>query len=170
METGSLLGDLLSIFLSIGSPVWVCSSLAYAVLFRRAVHKRFEHLRALSTNSPCQSAKKHLLQKYNAAETIFKSLLQAPVRLSSRPGFLSSLIALPQNLHWWVIAAAKITAGQRRVDAPYIGQNAIAALCWLLSIIANFGNTPGGLEGNPNSTEWLVFMGTVFLWLVSTFS
>jgi hypothetical protein len=173
MQTGSPWGDGLAIVLSIGSPIWVCASVAHAVRFRCAIYKRFEKLRTEASSSQFLINAGNLVERYNAAETILQSFLQAPVRLSTRPGFLSSMIALPQNHGWWITGAAKLSAGQRRIEATFVAQNAIAVVAWLLSILADFGSIPGApgapalLPGNPNSAEWQICMGTLWLWLVS---
>ena len=170
MQTGSASGDVLSILISIGSPLWICASIAHAILFRRAIHKRFEKLRIDATSTRLFIPSSTLVERYNAAETILQSFLQASVRLSTRAGFLSSMIALQQNHGWWITSAAKISAGQRRIDATFIGQNMIAIVTWLLSIVANFGSIPGapaGTAGQSNNSEWQICMGTLWLWLVS---
>jgi len=170
MQTGSILGDLLSILFSLGSPVWICSSIAHSVLFRRAIHKRLEKLRVDAISNQSGHDVAPFIEQCDAAETILQSFLQAPIRLSTRPGFLSSLIVLPQNHGWWPTTAAKIETGHRRIDAPYIGQNMIAVITWLLSILVDFESIPGSIPGNSGSAEWQICMGTLFLWLVSNFS
>jgi hypothetical protein len=171
MQTGSVLGDILSIFGSVGSPIWICSSIGHAVLFRRTIHRQVDSLRGylVFQDTPCKAAREYLMQKLNAAEDIMKAFLQAPVRLSRRQGYVNSILILPQNQHWWITAAARINAKQKRIDAPYIGQNAIAVLIWIISIAVDLGKIPGNKQANanPSSPSWQVCMGTLFLWLVS---
>jgi hypothetical protein len=170
MQTGSVLGDILSIFLSLGNPIWICSSIAHAVLYRRAIHTRFEKLRRDAVAKSSGNDVALFVEQCDAAEVILQSFLQAPVRLSTRPGFLSSLITLPQNHGWWLTAAEKIKSGQRKIDATYVGQNMIAIISWLLSILVDFGSIPGDVSGNTNSAEWQISMGCLFLWLfIATF-
>jgi hypothetical protein len=65
-----------------------------------------------------------------------------------------------------VAAAADIKALWRRIDAIFITQTFIAALAWVLAIIADFWSVPGSASSS-NSVEWQICMGTLWLWVVS---
>ena len=192
LQTGSGPGDLISIFVSIGAPVWTCSSIGLTILFRRAIRKKFDRLRAglrknlvscprgaafleerrqrferLQTySSPDLSGSEFLEERYNAAQIILQSFLQSPVRLSNRYGFLRGLVESPENHWWWIAAAGKIKAWRRRMDSPFIAQCVIAVLAWFLAIVADFWSVPGQ-SASPNSAEWQICMGTLWLWVVS---
>jgi hypothetical protein len=101
-----------------------------------------------------------------AAKNILQSIIQAPVRLNTRPGFLSGLITSPQNHWWWLAASNKIKALWRRIDVIFIAQTFIAALAWVFAIIADFWSLPGAASSS-NSSEWQICMGTLWLWVVS---
>jgi len=167
-QTGSYSGDLLSILLSIGSPVWISSSVVLAVLYRRAVSTRFGRLEAKLISGPSGSVFLQLAKRCEAAKVILQAFIQAPVRLNPRPGFLSSLITSPENHWWWIAAAGEIKALWRRIDAVFIAQTFIAALAWLLAIIADFWSLPG-LETSSGSAEWQICMGSLWLWVVSKY-
>jgi hypothetical protein len=136
------------------------------VLFRQAVRQRFDALRDNLVSSPSGGYFLHLAEQCKAAQTVLQSFLQAPVRLSARAGFLSSLIVLPKNDPWWIAAAADIRALQRRIDAIFISQSAVAVLAWVLAIAADFYSVPGQIA-SANSSEWQICMGTLWLWVVS---
>lgn len=159
LQTGSRLGDVLSLLISLGSPTWTCASIGVTVLFRRAIRKRFDHLRAVPVSCPIGDAflednrvrherdgaryafaggPAYLEERYNGAQIILQGSLQAPISLSTREGFLEDLIASPRNHWWWVAASEKLTAWQRRLELTFITQSVVAVLAWLLAIIADF--------------------------------
>jgi hypothetical protein len=158
----------LSILISLGSPAWICSSLALAVQFQRVVRQRIKRIRKELTTGPTAAYFKWIDSRCQAADTILQSSLQAPVRLSSREGRLSNLIASPENHEWWTVAAANITALQRKIDMVFVAQSAAAALAWVLAIVGDFSSLPGEVA-SANSSEWQICMGSLWLWLVSNF-
>jgi len=166
-QTGSTYGDLLSIFISIGSPVWISSSVALAILFRHAVGARFDRLHAklVPDNGPSGTIFLHLAKRSKDAKIIVQAFPQSPVRLNQRPGLLSSLIVSPENHWWWFAAAAEIKAMWRRIDAIFIAQTFIAALAWVFAITADFWSLPGAASSD--SSEWQICMGSLWLWVVS---
>jgi len=136
-----------------------------AVLYRRSVRLRFDRLeKTLRTGH--NVIFEQLRLRCEAAKIILQAFVQAPVRLNTRPGVLSSLIASPANHGWWIAAAADIKALWRKIDAIFIAQSLIAALAWVLAIIADFWSLPGAASSS-NSDEWQICMGTLWLWLVS---
>ncbi|KAF8847427.1 hypothetical protein BDZ45DRAFT_754919 [Acephala macrosclerotiorum] len=151
-----------SIFLWIGSPAWISSSVLLAILYRRSVRTRFHRLEAKLRSPPTGTIFLHVAERCEAASTILQSFIQAPIRLSPREGVLSSLITL--NHWWWVAAAVEIEALWRRIDAIFIAQTFIAALAWVLAIISDFWSIPG-LASSSNSVEWQICMGTLWLWV-----
>lgn len=140
------------------------SSVFLAVLFRRAVRDRFDGLKEkfrLGRFLPDAHE-----ERCEAAKTIVEAFVQASVRVNPQSGMLSSLIVSPQNHRWWVAAAADIKSSWRRIDAVFIIQIKIAALAWLLAIIADFWSIPGS-RSSSTSAEWQICMGTLWLWVVS---
>jgi hypothetical protein len=135
------------------------------VLFRRAVRRRFDRLHAKLVSPPSGAVLLHLARRCEAAKDIVQAFIQAPVRLSLREGYVSSLIVFQQNHWWWITAAEKINALWRRIDAMFIAQIIVAVLAWVFAIIANFWSLPG--QASSNSAEWQICMGTLWLWLVS---
>jgi hypothetical protein len=166
-QTGSRRGDILSIFVSIGSPAWISSSVFSAVLYRRAIRRRLARLRHYLVSGSSGTVFVHLAERCAAAQTILQAFQQAPVRLSTRPGFLSSLITALENHWWWTIAAADVTGKQRRVDAIFIAQSVTVVAAWLLAIVGDFSSVPGQ-SASANSSEWRTCMGTLWLWMVSS--
>jgi hypothetical protein len=164
-QTGSNYSDILSIFISIGSPSWILSSVLLAVLFRRAINTRFDRLNAKLRSGKSGSIFLQLAERCKAAKIILQAFIQAPVRLNRRPGGFSSLITFPENHWWWLAAAEKIEGLWRRIDAVFIAQTFIAALAWVLAIIADFWSLPS--SASSNSSEWQICMGTLWLWVVS---
>ncbi|OCK74128.1 hypothetical protein K432DRAFT_447470 [Lepidopterella palustris CBS 459.81] len=163
-QTGSRRGDVQSILISIGNPAWIFSSITLAALFCRTIRQRFDRLRTNLVSGPSGALFFYLAERCKAAQTILQSFLQAPVRLSTRPGFLSSLILSPENHWWWIAAEADLRALQRRIDAVFISQSIVAVLAWVLAIVADFWSNPG-TSASPNSSEWQICMGTFWLWL-----
>ena len=118
--------------------MWIISSVALSILFRLEVRRRFDGLCA--NISPARSG---ILLIYfaklcDAAKIVVQAFDQAPIRLNPRPGFLCSLIASAENHWWWFAAAAEAKAFWRRVDAVFVVQTIIAAIAWILAIIADF--------------------------------
>ena len=165
-QTGSRRGDILSILISIGSPAFISSSLFIGVLYQRAVHKRIARLRHYLVSGPSGTLFVHLADRCKAAQMILQLFLQAPVRLSTRPGWLSSLITAMENHGWWANAANDIEARQKRVDAVFIAQSVAAVAAWLLAIVGDFSSLPGQMA-SASSSEWQICMGSLWLWIVS---
>ncbi|RDW85315.1 hypothetical protein BP6252_02905 [Coleophoma cylindrospora] len=138
-QTGSIFGDVLSLFISVGSPAWICANVGLAVLF--SLHVRTSE----------------------AAKVILQAFIQAPVRLNPRPGYLSNLIICPENHQWWITAAAEIKSFWRKIDTVFIAQVFLAVLAWVLAIIADFWSLPGAASSS--SAEWQICMGTLWLWV-----
>ena len=165
-QTGSRHGDALSILISIGSPAWISSSVFLAVLYQHGVRRRFTRLHQYLVSGRTGVIFFQLAERCKAAQTILLAFLQAPVRLSTRPGYLSSLITAPENHWWWIDAARDIRLYQRRIDMIFIAQSAAAASAWVLAIIGDFSSAPGEMA-SPNSSEWQICMGSLWLWIVS---
>jgi hypothetical protein len=165
-QTGSRRGDTLSVLISIGSPAWIFSSISLAVLYQHSVRSRLNRLRHKLSSGSSAAIFLHLADRCKAAQTVLLSFLQAPIRLSTRTGYLSSLIALPENHWWWIDADKSIKTYQRKVDLIFIAQSAAAASAWVLAIVGDFTSVPGE-TASANSSEWQICMGTLWLWLVS---
>lgn len=119
-QTGRPLDDIFAIFLSIGSPALISSSVFLAVLFRHSIGRKIDKLEAKIDSGPKRSILLRLKKTCEAAKIILRAAVQAPVRLSPREGFLSSLIVLPENDWWWTTAAEQITASFRRINAAFM--------------------------------------------------
>jgi hypothetical protein len=116
LQTGTRRGDIRSIFVSIGSPAWISSSVALTILFRNAVRRK---LQPLFTNCiACPSATLYFTQKCKAAQTILQSFLQAPIRINTRPGFLAALIVFPRINGGGLLQRTKLQPGNVGLTLP----------------------------------------------------
>jgi hypothetical protein len=165
-QTGSRRGDLLAILIAIGSPAWITSSVALAVLYQHTVRRRLTRLRHHLVSDRSAVVLKQLAHRCKAAQTLLVSFSQAAIRLCTRPGCLSSLIAVEENHWWWIAAYKDVRPFQRKVDLIFIAQSTAAASAWILAIVGDFGSVPGQ-TASANSSEWQISMGTLWLWLVS---
>lgn len=150
--------------LAIGSPALITYSLTVTILNRSSAYRRFEKLRSdvFATNA----YKKYdvLPKTIKEARFLMQEMQQMPMRVCQDKGWLSSLVVLPENFHWWQRVRIELHKARRGVTASLFAQIATAVIGWLMTVIstfvANFGDVDAALQ---------LSNGSVWLWMVSFF-
>ncbi|KAJ3722034.1 hypothetical protein DFJ43DRAFT_674249 [Lentinula guzmanii] len=144
------LENLLSVVLTIGSPVLVSYSAALTVLNGRWIARRFSGSTYPNTL---------------AAVRVLNELQQAPVFLDlNDKALLASLIVLPENEHWWKNFL-------QHIDCTHTWSiSAAVSLAWvfvayMLSIIDSLFNVFEGVQVDGLGSIWLWLLPLVVAWL-----
>jgi hypothetical protein len=132
-----------SVLLTVGSPTLAAYSLALTVVNNRWVTRKFA---------------RYTYPNVQDAIRILNSLQQSPIRVVKEGGFLSSLIALPQNDKWWTELAGWIGY------TPTWSRDTVISTAWgviayIFTILDSFA------EGVTNSSMHSSGQGVGSLWL-----
>ncbi|KAE9378440.1 hypothetical protein N431DRAFT_400117 [Stipitochalara longipes BDJ] len=136
-EADGFSANLMSLLLAVGSPALITFSLAITAFNRRWIRKRF----AVSANNlPLKFDSKfsHFKPSVEGAQYLLEKAQQVPLRCSEVEGWLSSLIVLPQNRHWWTGVMEDLTKTRRDVTFSLIAQLLFAVLAYIFTVIEAF--------------------------------
>ncbi|EGN91775.1 hypothetical protein SERLA73DRAFT_173350 [Serpula lacrymans var. lacrymans S7.3] len=138
------LDNLMSVFLTVGSPALAGYSLVLTVLNARWVTRRFE-----AVSYPNKGY----------AVRILNGLQHAPLRIASEDSLLSSLVLLPHNDDWWCELADYL-------DYTHTWSiSAATSIVWVIvAFIFTVVDSLGNVSDNINSNGQAV--GSIWLWLL----
>ncbi|KAJ7471226.1 hypothetical protein B0H11DRAFT_1376059 [Mycena galericulata] len=142
----SRLDNLVSMFLTIGSPTLAAYSLSLTVLNGAWVAQRFSHLTYPNVRNAVQ---------------ILSSLQQSAFHVVTEESLLASLIVLPENDEWWT----ELVIWLNYVHTWSI--SAVASILWVIiayifTVVDSFTGTVTYSTLNANGQA----VGSVFLWLL----
>jgi hypothetical protein len=143
------LEDVLSFFITIGSPALAAYSLQITNLNTRWLSKAF-----LDVKFP----------NSKAIPTVISAFHHVPIQISSHPALLPSLIVLPQNDGYWNIllkGAKKI----RRWSIPLIMNFVWVIIGALLTIVDSFDSSSPGDVGYGLVAIWIYLLPLIIGWL-----
>ncbi|KAJ7136748.1 hypothetical protein C8R44DRAFT_868868 [Mycena epipterygia] len=114
--------DLLSSFLSVGSPALAAYSLALTAFNRRYISHKFEQLRKHAQETRDQYH--YMVQRVDAAALILQEAQQCPMRANQRNGELASLIVLNDDriANFWKTAAKDLENTRRGFTYSFLAQ------------------------------------------------
>jgi hypothetical protein len=127
----------MSLLLAIGSPALITFSLAITAFNRRWIRKRFT---VSANNLPLKFDSKfsHFKPAVEGAQFLLEKAQQVPLRCSEVEGWLSSLIVLPQNRHWWTGVMEDLTKTRRDLTFSLIAQLLFAVLAYIFTVVEAF--------------------------------
>jgi hypothetical protein len=134
-QTASLLGNIESLGLALGSPALIMFSLSVTVFNHRWIHQSLDEIKAKIDTPKINSLAPHLSKAVDAAEYLLKEGQQAPLRCYEGNGWLSSLILTSQNLGWWKGVKRDLETSKQLVTLPLIAQLVFALVAYMLTII-----------------------------------
>jgi hypothetical protein len=168
-QTDSRINDIWSFCLAVGSPALVSYSLCLTLLNRSWINKRFDQLKEEYFNDGHNIDKffenKDEISKYKShvdgAQALLQDGQQIPLRLSQENGWLSSLIALPENKAWWQSLHEILNLNRRHFTFSIIAQVLLALTSWVLTYVSAWTSKSG------SASIALSFSGaSLWLWLV----
>jgi hypothetical protein len=143
------LDDVLSLFITIGSPALAAYSLQITHLNTRWITAAF-----LDVNYPNSEAISAVLSAFH----------HVPIRISDDPPFLHSLIVLPQNDVFWrrLLAATNKT---RRWSIPLIMNFVLAIFALVLTVADSFYSPRPGDIGYAIASTWIFLFPLIIGWI-----
>lgn len=151
----------MSVLLAVGSPALTSYSLGITLLNRSWIRDRFEGLHAQSLSvSPKYP---EFERRVKDAQYILQEVQQVPIRASQAGGWLSSLVVLPGNQHWWTNVRKDLHNTRRGVTYSLVAQIAVAVIAWLFTVISAFIGDLGDA-----STALQISSNNVCAWMVSS--
>lgn len=136
-EADGFSANLMSLLLAIGSPALITFSLAITAFNRRWIRKRFT---VSANNLPLKFDSKfsHFKPAVEGAQFLLEKAQQVPLRCSEVEGWLSSLVVLPQNRHWWTGVMEDLTKTRRDLTFSLIAQLLFAVLAYIFTVVEAF--------------------------------
>ncbi|KAG2143407.1 uncharacterized protein EDB93DRAFT_586519 [Suillus bovinus] len=136
--------NLMSVVLTIGSPVLAGYSMIFTILNARWISRRFEKVSFPNA--------KHAVR-------ILISLQQTPLKITNEDSLLSSLIVLPENDDWWPKIADFL---DYTLNWPIASAASIAwvVVAYLLTAIGSLSDIDANLDSNGQGA------GSIWLWLI----
>ncbi|KDQ58229.1 hypothetical protein JAAARDRAFT_193652 [Jaapia argillacea MUCL 33604] len=150
--TGQRLGNLVSVFLAVGSPTLAGYTLALTVLNTRWVARRFQGI---------------TYPNAKAALAVLTALQQSSFSISSRSALLPSLVVLPQNDEWWrelTGALADSTSNTWTIAAAV--SVAWVVVTFALTLIDAFSNIMNQSHSDFRPSLFGQSVGFLWLWTV----
>ena len=136
------LDNLLSVLLTVGSPMLAAYSLALTVLNGRWIARRFGEYNYPHTRQAVQ---------------ILSSLQQSPLKVITRDSLLTSLVVLPENDEWW----RELVEQLDYTDTWSL--SAVTSIAWV--VIAYGFTLIDSFSGDPTATIQSTGQGIGSLWL-----
>ncbi|KAJ7136746.1 hypothetical protein C8R44DRAFT_767806 [Mycena epipterygia] len=158
--------DLLSGFLSVGSPALAAYSLALTTFNRQYISRKFRKLRDRAEQEMHKQYHR-IFERIDAAAFILQEAQQCPMRANQRNGEIASLIVLNDERidNFWKIAAKDLKNTRRGFTYSFLAQVLLAFLTCLISFIAavhdSLGSPDVGLQF-ASSTVWSWMFPIVF--------
>ena len=143
------LEDVLNFFVTIGSPSLAAYSLQITHLNTRWLSKAFLDLEYPNTR---------------AISTVISAFQHVPIRISSAPGLLPSLIVLPQNDGYWELLLKGVEK-TRRWSIPLVMNFVWVIFATLLTVIDSFYSPPTSDVGYAIVATWTYLLPLIMGWL-----
>ncbi|KAI0033218.1 hypothetical protein K488DRAFT_78028 [Vararia minispora EC-137] len=138
--------DVVSVFLTVGSPALAAYSLILTILNGKWVSRRLSGIRYPNV---------HYIWR------VLNSLQQSSLNIDDSEGMLASLVILPENDEWWEEMAHGLDYTQTWSPST-ISQIAWVFIAYLFTVIVSFLDTPDSVTANSNGQG----VGSGFLWLL----
>jgi hypothetical protein len=132
------------------------------ILNRYWVRQRFEELRRKATRDNVKTRYENYVKRIDTARFLLAETQQVPLRVSQARGWLSSLVVLPQNEHWWDDLLSKLQRTRRGRTASLYAQIISAALAFVFTVVSAFVR-----EIDDTDIVLQISAGTLWIWLVS---
>ncbi|KAE9363111.1 hypothetical protein N431DRAFT_475282 [Stipitochalara longipes BDJ] len=162
-EAKSPVGNLMSLFMAVGSPALITYSLTLAILNRIWVRRVFERLQKKLDDVP-ETLRHSLRKRLRAAQYLLQESQQVPMRVSQVDGWLSSLIVLDENHAWWMRGRKDLQNTRRGYTFSLLAQIGMAFLAYTLTIAISLNSAPlGSAEGNG---VLLTAGGGIWIWMI----
>jgi hypothetical protein len=137
--------NLISVFLTVGSPALAAYSLAITALNGQWVALRFSRYRLLSS--------------VPQVVQILTGLQQAPLRVTNEHGLLASLIVLPEN-HVWFSELAHWIKHEHTWSISAATSISWVLVAYLFTVVDSFADVTRSINSNGQA------VGSIWLWLV----
>ncbi|KAK0751300.1 hypothetical protein B0T18DRAFT_307083, partial [Schizothecium vesticola] len=153
-EAGSVMPNVMSFSMAVGSPMLITFSLMMTIHNRRWLERKYKRFNRHYKYGP-------FITRLVGVRSFLEAAQQVPIRMSRGNGWLASLILLPGNDLWWTRLDGHIRAVRRGLTLSLVAQISVAVTAWILTIIGSFGSALG------NHAEGLVLASsTLWTWLV----
>ncbi|KAI0033216.1 hypothetical protein K488DRAFT_85137 [Vararia minispora EC-137] len=136
--------DVVSVFLTIGSPALAAYSLVLTVLNGQWVSRRLAGI---------------AYPNVRMAWRVLSSLQQAALQIDDADGMLASLVVLPENDDWWEELAHGLDYTQTW-SASAVSQITWVIIAYLFTVIDSFADVTNSVNSNGQG------VGSAFLWLL----
>lgn len=143
------LEDVLNVFMTIGSPALAAYSLQITHLNARWLGKEFLDLQYPNTK---------------AIYAVVSAFQHVPIRISSTPRLLSSLIVIPDNDRYWNLLLKGVEK-TRRWSIPLVMNFVWVVFAALLTVIDSFHLPPEGDVGYAIVATWTYLLPLIMGWL-----
>ncbi|KAK4139906.1 uncharacterized protein C8A04DRAFT_40311 [Dichotomopilus funicola] len=153
-EAGDIVPNIMSFFMSLGSPMLLTFSLMMTILNSRWLNRKCKNFECLYSDGPFAT-------RLRSVRIFVEASQQVPIRMSCQGGWLPSLILLETNARWWSRLSTHILATRREVTLSLVAQILVAVVAWVLTIVGSFGSSLG------DHAEALVLASSsLWTWLV----
>jgi hypothetical protein len=163
-EAEGSLGNLMSLFMAVGSPALITYSLTITILNRIWVRRKFRSLQKKLVGVP-DELNNGLCEQLRAAQYLLQESQQVPMRASQVDGWLSSLIALDKNHTWWTTVKKDLKNTRRGYTFSLFAQIAMAFLAYTLTIAVSLNSSPLGNDSAGNGVL-LTAGGGIWIWMI----
>jgi hypothetical protein len=162
-EAKNPVGNLMSLFMAVGSPALITYSLTLTILNRIWVRRIFGSLHKRLDDVP-KDLRHGLRKRLRAAQYILQESQQVPMRASQVHGWLSSLITLDENDAWWIRGKKDLVNTRRSYTLSLLAQIGMAFLAYTLTIAISLNSSPlGNSEGDG---VLLTAGGGIWIWMI----
>ncbi|CZR66431.1 uncharacterized protein PAC_16332 [Phialocephala subalpina] len=157
-------GNLMSLYMAVGSPALITYSLTITILNRNWVRRKFETLREELGDLRDKDLRQKIGERLQAAQYLLQESQQVPMRTSQVGGWLSSLITLEQNEAWWKRVKKDLQNSRRGYTFSLVAQIGMALIAYTFTIAIILSSSPLGISEGANIE--LTAGGGLWIWMI----